>query len=276
MREVRVFVELALAPGDTVTLATGPARHVARVLRLRAGATLVLFNDQGGEFSAVIESVRGEAVTVNVLSHTSVERESPRPIVLLQGIARGERMDLIVQKATELGVTHILPINTARSVVQLDDARANKRQMHWRSIAIAACEQCGRNRLPHIAPVRDLTDALSALQAIERLAIDQQAVDPSGTDPSRIHVGERKEHGSRGLLDPQSRLTLSQWLTPAPAASSAISLLIGPEGGLEDGERAMAEGHGFTAVRLGPRVLRTETAALAALAAIQSRVGDFA
>lgn len=276
MREVRVFVELALAPGDTVTLATGPARHVARVLRLRAGATLALFNDQGGEFSAVIESVRGEAVTVNVLSHTSVERESPRPIVLLQGIARGERMDLIVQKATELGVTHILPISTARSVVQLDDARASKRQMHWRSIAIAACEQCGRNRLPHIAPVRDLTDALSALQAIERLAIDQQAVDPSGTEPSRIQVDEREKHSSRGLLDPQSRLTLSQWLTPAPAASSAISLLIGPEGGLEDGERAMAEGHGFTAVRLGPRVLRTETAALAALAAIQSRVGDFA
>jgi 16S rRNA (uracil1498-N3)-methyltransferase len=222
---------------------------------------LVLFNDQGGEFSAVIESVRGEAVTVKVLSYTAVDRESPRPIVLLQGVARGERMDLIVQKATELGVTHILPVNMARSVVQLDDARASKRQMHWRSIAIAACEQCGRNRLPHIEPVRELADALSALH---------------GTDPSFIKLGEQDKYGFRGLLDPQSRLTLSQWLTPAPAASSAISLLVGPEGGLEDDERAMAERHGFTALRLGPRVLRTETAALAALAAIQSLVGDFA
>jgi 16S rRNA (uracil1498-N3)-methyltransferase len=158
-----------------------------------------------------------------------------------------------VQKATELGVTHILPIACARSVVQLDIDRANKRQEHWRATAIAACEQCGRNRLPVIEPVRALADAFEALS-----------------------TAEYADGATRGLLDPQAALTLAQWVSRAAVPSAPVALLIGPEGGLEDSEQALAEQHDFTALRLGPRILRTETAALAALAAIQSLAGDFA
>lgn len=253
MREVRVFVERPLSAGKSVTLPLGPARHVARVLRLRTGSSLTLFNDQGGEYRGEIERMRGEDVEVKVISHLSIERESPRALILLQGVARSERMDLIVQKATELGVTHILPIACARSVVQLDIERANKRQEHWRATAIAACEQCGRNRLPIIEPVRSLADALEALS-----------------------TAEYADFATRGLLDPQAALTLAQWVSRATASSAPVALLIGPEGGLQDSEQTIAEQHDFTALRLGPRILRTETAALAALAAIQSLAGDFA
>lgn len=253
MREVRVFVERPLSAGKSVALAPGPARHVVRVLRLRTGSSLTLFNDQGGEYRGEIERMRGEDVAVKVISHLSIERESSRPLILLQGVARGERMDWIVQKATELGVTHILPIACARSMVQLDVERANKRQEHWRATAIAACEQCGRNRLPVIEPVRALADAFEALS-----------------------TAEYADGATRGLLDPQAALTLAQWVSRAAVPSAPVALLIGPEGGLEDSEQALAEQHDFTALRLGPRILRTETAALAALAAIQSLAGDFA
>lgn len=251
MRETRVFVDLPIKVGATLQLPGTAARHVARVLRLRVNSPLTVFDGRGGEYSAKIIRIRGDDVIIEIETHHAIERESSRPLVLLQGISRGERMDLVVQKATELGVTHIVPVNCQRSVVQLADERAEKRVLHWQSIALAACEQCGRNRPPLIGAVQSLSEAIASLQS-------------TGTQSVLW----------RGILDPDAGQGPAQWLQTIQP-SDGIAILIGPEGGLDTSEIALARAQAFVSIRLGPRILRTETAALAALAAIQSLAGDY-
>ena len=241
MRLTRVHVEMALAPHSRLTLEGTAASHVTRVLRLRAGAALTLFDGRGGEYAARIEALRRDAVLVEVGEHRDVDHESPLAITLLQGISRGERMDWVVQKATELGVRRLVPVATERSVVRLDERQAANRSRHWRAIAIAACEQCGRNRVPEI------DDPVSFDRLQERLL----------------------KGGLRIVLTADGNLRIGD-LLPA----ETVAVLIGPEGGLTEVEHRQALEAGFLALRLGPRVLRTETAAVAALAALQLELGD--
>ncbi len=244
MRLTRVYVDAPLAAGERVILEGNAASHVSRVLRLRVGEALTLFNGAGGEYAASIDAARGGRLTVAVGEPRAVERESPLTLTLAQGVSRGERMDLVVQKATELGVSGIVPLFTERSVVRLGAQQAERKLNHWRAIAIAACEQSGRNRLPKVAPPLSLADLLR-----------------SGAD----------REGGRLLLSPGATSRLDA--LPHPATS--VTVLIGPEGGLTDAEQEAAVAAGFLPVRLGPRVLRTETAAIAALALLQREFGDF-
>lgn len=242
----RFFCPLALSAGVSVDLPESAARHAARVLRLRSGDDLTLFDGRGGEYAARIAQVERDRVRVDVLAWDARECESPLALTLVQALQAGEKMDLTVQKAVELGVGRIVPVLARRSVVRLDGARAARRVEHWRGVAASACEQCGRNRVPEVAE----------LQGLERW-LAQPA--PAGA--------------LRLMLAPGAGHTLAT-LAP-PAAGSPIELLIGSEGGLAPEEMHAAAQAGFVAVRLGPRVLRTETAGLAALAAIHARWGDF-
>jgi 16S rRNA (uracil1498-N3)-methyltransferase len=245
MRLTRIYVPDPLAAGTDVVLPAQAAEHLTRVLRLEPGAPLTLFNGAGGEYSATLGATAGKKTQVRVLEHDAVERDSPADITLVQGVARGERMDLIVQKATELGVTRIVPVLADRSVVKLDPKQRARKLEHWQAIAISACEQCGRNRVPEVREPAALGDAIAALAA-----------------------------GSvRWLLAADARDSLAT--VAADAAARPIVLLIGPEGGLADNERQFALANGFAACRLGPRVMRTETAGLAALALLQTLAGDF-
>ncbi|HTY50262.1 MAG TPA: 16S rRNA (uracil(1498)-N(3))-methyltransferase [Steroidobacteraceae bacterium] len=237
----RLYTEVPVAGRAAVTLSGAAAGHVSRVLRLRAGDALVLFDGTGGEYPATIEGFGRDAVHLALGPQRALERESPLAITLAQGISRGERMDFVVQKATELGVARIIPVLAERTVVRLDEAAAASRMRHWRAVAVAACEQCGRNRLPEVCdPV-----ALAAL-------------------PARLPA-----QGPRLLLAPGGSLKVREL---APAA--AVTVLIGPEGGLSEAEESWALRAGFQALVLGPRILRTETAALAVLAVLQERLGD--
>jgi 16S rRNA (uracil1498-N3)-methyltransferase len=245
MRLTRVHVAGPLTSGTRITLEGNAASHITRVLRLRVGAALVLFDGSGGEYEASIDKAHGGTVTVAIGEHRAIERESPLALTLAQGVSRGERMDLVVQKATELGVTHLVPVLTERSIVRLTAQQSDRKVNHWRAIAIAACEQCGRNRLPSVA-------APVALAAFLREAPGAAA------------------GGTRLLLSPEGTTALKLG-HPRP---TALTVLIGPEGGLTDEEEQAAVAAGFSAVRLGPRVLRTETAAIAALALLQREFGD--
>ncbi|MBW7901059.1 MAG: 16S rRNA (uracil(1498)-N(3))-methyltransferase [Rhodocyclaceae bacterium] len=238
----RFFCPGPLAPGAVLALPEGAAAHAARVLRLTAGDALTLFDGRGGEYGARIAAVRKDAVDAEVLAWRERECEAPLSIRLVQALQTGDKMDLTVQKAVELGVAAIQPVASRRSVVRLDGERAARRVAHWRGVAVAACEQCGRNRVPEVA----------AIEPLERwLARPAEA-------PLRL------------MLSPTAEIGLRQ-LPPA----RSLDLLIGAEGGLDPAEAAMAAAAGFVGVRLGPRVLRTETAGLAALAAIQTLWGDF-
>jgi len=242
MRLTRVYVDAALEPGALLTLTGGAAGHLTRVLRLRPRAALTLFNGRGGEYAASIERVHGSEVTVAVGQHEPIERESPFPLTLAQGVSRGERMDLVVQKATELGAARLVPVLTERSIVRLDEEQSDRKSSHWRAIAIAACEQCGRNRLPEVALPTQLSEFL------------------------RQPAGESVQL----LLSPGA----TQRIEDVPRPARGATVLIGPEGGLSDAEQNAARTAGFTAVNLGPRVLRTETAAIAALTLLQREFGD--
>jgi 16S rRNA (uracil1498-N3)-methyltransferase len=247
MRLTRVHVDGPLTCGKRITLEGKAASHITRVLRLRVGAALILFDGNGGEYEASIDQAHGGTVTVAIGEHHAIERESPLSLTLAQGVSRGERMDLVVQKATELGVTHLVPVLTERSVVRLSAQQSDRKVNHWRAIAIAACEQCGRNRLPSVA-------APVALAVFLRGAASAGAA-----------------AGTRLLLSPEAAVTPKDLRRPD---SNALTVLIGPEGGLTEEEEQAAVAAGFSAVRLGPRVLRTETAAIAALALLQREVGD--
>jgi 16S rRNA (uracil1498-N3)-methyltransferase len=242
VRLTRVYIEEPLASGKRCQLSGSAANHLVRVLRLGIGAAVTLFDGAGGEYAARIESLRKDAVLIEVGAHAAVERESPLAVTLAQGVSRGERMDWVIQKATELGVRRIVPLITQRSVVRLDARQAQKKSQHWRGITIAACEQCGRNRLPELAAPVDLPDFLGSTAAGDDLRL---LLSPLGS----LHIGAIKSVGN-------------------------IILLIGPEGGLAPEEGAAAIAQGFVPVQLGPRILRTETAAIAALAALQQTFGD--
>jgi 16S rRNA (uracil1498-N3)-methyltransferase len=241
VRLTRVYIEQPLAPGKRCIVQDSAANHLARVLRLRAGDTLTVFDGSGDEYAARVEAVQKKSVVVEVGEHRAVNRESPIHLSLAQGVSRGERMDLVVQKATELGVARIVPVLTQRSVVRLDARQTANKLLHWRAIAIAACEQSGRNRIPEVAAPVALDEFLRA----------------SASTSARVLLSPEGTHRVRDL-----------------ARYSALTVLIGPEGGLTEAEHEAASKSGFTRVSLGPRILRTETAALAALAVLQHHLGD--
>lgn len=234
---------MPLASGTDITLPAQAGEHVARVLRLDVGAPVVLFaGDDGMEYDAVLSAVGKREVRATIGDGRVLDNESPLSLTLAQGVARGEKMDLIVQKATELGIARIVPLVTERSEVKLDAARAEKRLAHWRAVASSACEQSGRARVPVIEPAVPLAAWLSSLGEGGPMRL---ALLPEGT----------KRPGELGLRD-------------------AAILAIGPEGGFGERDRAALTGAGFIGLRLGPRILRTETAGLAAIAALQALYGD--
>ena len=233
----RFFCPVPLASGQSLDLPAGAARHV-QVLRLQPGAPITLFNGEGGEFDATVEAMGRRDVRVQVGAHDAVEREARHRVTLALGIPANERMDWLVEKATELGAAAILPLLTERTVLRLAGERAAKRLAHWQAIAVAACEQCGRNRVPDIQPVQDLADWLRQL--------------PGGRGEARMLLALRAD--ARSLPE---------------AAGADVTVLSGPEGGLSPAEEDTALRAGFQAVTLGPRVLRAETAPLAVL----SRLG---
>ncbi|MFN7085170.1 MAG: 16S rRNA (uracil(1498)-N(3))-methyltransferase [Burkholderiales bacterium] len=240
----RIYFPAEPAAHGVCVLGPAEAHHVTHVLRLQPGDAVTLFDGRGTERDAVIARIAKSGVTLNAGEPRRVDREPPLAVTLAQGISSGERMDYTVQKAVELGVARIQPLATSRSVVRLDAERAAKRVAHWQAVAVAACEQCGRNSVPQVLPVAGFA---------EWLARQREAA------PLRV------------LLAPEAQTTLHD--LPRPAG--AVMLLAGPEGGLSPQERQDAQGAGFTPVRLGPRVLRTETAALAALSAMLTLWGDF-
>jgi 16S rRNA (uracil1498-N3)-methyltransferase len=241
VRLTRVYVEEPLVAGRGCVIGGTAANHITRVLRLREGDQLTLFDGRSGEYGARITHFRKGAVEAAVEDHRAIERESALDLTLVQGISRGERMDWVMQKATELGVRRIVPMLTERSVVRLDEKQSERKVQHWQAIVIAACEQCGRNRVPQVALPLGFHATLSKLDA----------------DATRV------------LLSPLGTLRASD----LPGSSKMI-LLIGPEGGLSENEEHAGLKAGFRQVQLGPRILRTETAALAALAALQHHFGD--
>ncbi len=240
MRVPRVFQNIPLSIGAVLELAPESANYLLRVLRLRPGASLILFNGEGGEYQAVLEETGRRTATARVVDFAPTEAESPLAITLVQGISRGERMDFTVQKAVELGVTRIVPVIAERTVVNLKGERRERRREHWQAVAVSACEQCGRNRVPMVDEPIDLRAWL-----------------------------EREVDGLRLMLDPGASDGFS-----ALVASRSLTLLIGPEGGFSEQEIALAAERGYRGLRLGPRVLRTETAGIVALAALQLRFGD--
>jgi len=246
MRLTRVYVDAPLTAGKHLTVEGSAANHITRVLRLRTGDTLTLFDGRGGEYAARIEEFRKDSVVVAVDEPRALERESPLSLTLAQGISRGERMDWIIQKATELGASRIVPVFTERSVVRLDARQAEKKVQHWRGIAVAACEQSGRNRIPDVAAPLDFFEFVGS--------------DTPGSEQSATRV----------LLSPTGKLRIAD----LGEIGMGITVLIGPEGGLTESEQEAAIAAGFKPVRMGPRVLRTETAAIAALAIIQRDFGD--
>jgi len=243
MRVTRVHVDAPLAPGARVALPEDAAAHLQRVLRLQAGDPCVLFNGDGNDYEARLLAAGKRGQEAEVVSvRPAAAAESPLRVVLLQGIARGEKMDWILQKATELGVAGIVPVSSERSEVRLDAARAEKRLAHWRGIVASACGQSGRGMLPPVAAPLPLADALGV---------------PGLPD-------------ARFLLDPEADVSI----TSMPPPGDACVLAVGPEGGWSPRDRAQLEAAGFDGLRLGPRILRTETAGIAAIAALQARFGD--
>ncbi len=242
MSDPRVHVDAPLAEGAALELPEGPFRHLVQVLRMQAGEALVLFDGRGGEYAATLESVGKRAATVRIGAFHDVSRESPLELTLVQGISKGDRMDWTLQKAVELGVSAIVPVVTERCNVHLDREREARRIDHWRAVMISACEQSGRTRVPVLQPVAKLADWLGRPGSSSRLILDPLA--------------------TRGLVDAASH------------ASGPLSLVVGPEGGLSPEEIRLAQACGCVGVRIGPRILRTETAGVAALAILQAVAGD--
>lgn len=238
----RFYVNAALAEGDKTSLPPEVAHHAVRVLRLREGSPITVFNGAGGEFSANL-AIQGARAWANVDAFDPIERESPLAVTLVQSWVATDKLEWIVEKAVELGVRDITLVPAARSVIQLDGPRMERRLARLREIVVAACCQCGRNRLP----------VITAATSLERGLRDSVA------------------HGARGiLLGPRAGEAL---LTVAAAAAS-LALAVGPEGGFDDNEQALAVRAGYRAAQLGPRILRTETAGLASVVILQAMAGD--
>jgi len=244
MRIPRVHIAQTLNVGHEVLLPEQAGEHLARVLRLERGHPLILFNGDGREYDAKLTSLAKRAVSADVLASRFVDRESRLPLTLAQGIARGEKMDWILQKATELGVARIVPLVTERTEVKLDEDRAARRMLHWTSVIAGACEQSGRTRLPLLEPPLRIERWLESL--IDRSDL-RLALTPGGDITPRT----------------------------LPTMSHGAVLCVGPEGGLSDHDIALLGQTGFLSLRLGPRILRTETAGIAALAALQTVQGDW-
>ena len=241
MRIPRIFTEQALITGELVQLEEAASHHLSKVLRMQAGREFILFNGAGGEFAAVINEVNKKYVTAMVAEHTEEDRESPLQLELAIGISRGERFEWVLQKATELGVTHITPLITERTEVKVGGDRQEKIMERWQHIVISACEQCQRNRLPALSIPLQFSDWLNTVNSDLRFV---------------LHHRDSK--------------TL-----PAEQQPKTVTLLIGPEGGLSETEIAQAQTKNFNALTLGPRVLRTETAPVAAISLVQYLWGDF-
>lgn len=239
----RVFLPQPLAADSEIALPEEAFRHLVQVLRMREGESFVAFNGEGGEYAATLIQVAKRSAGARIGARDPVDRESPRPMRLAQCVSRGDRMDYTLQKAVELGVTEIQPLLSSRSVVRMDGERWEKKLDHWRGVIVSACEQSGRTRIPALHLVQPISTWLDADGGVgERLTLDPLA-----------------PHGLREMPEPQG----------------VVTLLVGPEGGLSDAELDLARRAGYAGVRLGPRVLRTETAGVAALAAIQALWGDW-
>lgn len=244
MRVSRFFVDQPLRAGTRVRLPESAATHLVRVLRADAGDACVLFNGDGRDYSARIVTAGKRETLVEIVDGGDVCNESPLRLTLLQSLARGEKMDLVLQKATELGVAAFVPVASERSEVRLEGERVDKRVGHWRNVVVAACEQSGRARVPDVAAPMPLAQAVTGLAAGSR----------------------------RLLLDPAGACAVGDLGVPP---SEGIVLAIGPEGGWSPRDRATLAQAGFEGVRLGPRILRTETAGIAAIAVLQALHGDF-
>lgn len=236
----RFYVDAPLRAGGNATLPENSAHHAVHVLRLRAGDAVTLFNGRGGEFAGRIAAIERLRISVDLLKHHAVERETPLRVTLVQAVSAGEKMDSTVRKAVELGVAEIRPVLATRSVARPKGERAENRREHWQKVVIAACEQCGRNRIPAVLPLVSLAD---------------------------YRAGE----GLKILLSPFSELALSKM----SLEGEQIVLAAGPEAGFSAEEEAALATQGFVPVKIGARVLRTETAALAAVAALNALKGDF-
>lgn len=244
MSNLRFHSPVPLTIGEQVPLSDNAMAHAVKVMRLKAGDTLHLFCGDGFDYQCALASIEKKSAWVTVLGRTLISNESPLKIRLLQGISSGDRMDFTIQKAVELGVTDIYPINTERSVTKLSGDRIEKRLEHWQGVAIAACEQSGRAVVPVVHPPLTLVQWLARHDTQTSLNI---------------------------LLNPVG----AKKLTELPSPTGHIQLLIGPEGGLSANEIAAATQHRFQSIVLGPRILRTETAALTAIASMQTAWGDF-
>ena len=239
----RVYVDQTLNEGATITLPEDAARHLVQVLRMRIGETFIAFNGHGGEYTATLSAIAKRDAQATLSEFHAVDRESPLSITLAQCVSKGDRMDYTLQKAVELGVGTIIPLISSRTVVKLDAERWAKKGEHWQGVIISACEQSGRTRVPQLAAPQDLDDWLAN----------------SVSDHLKL------------VLAPGA----SKQLRQLDRGSGGVTLLVGPEGGLSEAECALASRHGFIPLALGPRILRTETAGVAALAAIQSQWGDW-
>jgi 16S rRNA (uracil1498-N3)-methyltransferase len=241
MRIPRLYTPQALASGSLIDLDEASSRHLVSVLRMSAGQQVILFNGLGGEYSGQLSNVRKNTASVSVSKFINSDRESPLKVHLAIGVSRGDRMDWIVQKATELGVCSITPLFTERTEVKLNAERLDKKNRHWQQVAISACEQCQRTLVPLVSPAIPLT---------QWIAVDN--------DSLKLVLHHRAD----------------KRLTALNKDSNLVSLLVGPEGGLSDSEIDLSLNYGFKPLALGPRVLRTETAPLAALSILQSLWGD--
>lgn len=242
IRQHRVLHLGPLKVGAEVELSADNGHYLRQVVRAKPGQLLTLFNGEGGEYHATIQTLEKRSCHVAIEQFIERDVESPLHITLLQGISKGDKMDFTIQKAVELGINHIVPLLTERSVVKLDASRSQKKHNHWQGVANSATAQSGRNKIANVSPITKLSDYLQTIQ-------------PS--DNCRL------------LLSPSANTGFN-----AIAENRSLTLLIGPEGGLSDDEERAAAAAGFTAVRFGPRVLRTETAAIAALGLIQGLWGD--
>lgn len=240
MRIPRIYTQQILITGELVQLEETASHHLSKVLRMQAGRELILFNGAGGEFTATIHEVTKKHVIALVADHNAENRESPLKLELAIGISRGERFEWVLQKATELGVTKITPLVTERTEVKTNGDRQEKMLDRWQQIIISACEQCQRNLLPELSAPAHLNDWLPQVNSELRFVLHHR-------DSKTLPVEQK----------PQS-----------------ITLLIGSEGGLSENEIALAQQHNFNALTLGPRVLRTETAPVAAISLVQYLWGD--
>jgi 16S rRNA (uracil1498-N3)-methyltransferase len=244
----RFYVSVPLVTGETLALPDDVVRHM-HVLRLQPGDTVTLFNGAGGQFEAELIELDKRAALARIGAFQSRDMEPPYQITLAQGVAGGDKMDWLIEKAVELGVASIVPLTTVRSVVRLSGERATRRRAHWQSLVRAACEQCGRNRLPDVAPALEIAAWLGALK--------------KQPEPDELRL----------LLSPRAEWSFSA--LPASPPSGRVTVMVGPEGGLSAAEEGAVIECGFLPLGLGPRVLRTETAGIAVLAAFAARWGGW-